>query len=87
MEEFNQLFVEMHPMYGRDTHNPPPLYDTDLEEVKAMQNWLRDALASVLVWGAELGTLSQTGSKDWRLGRISYQEDLLALADSISKGE
>lgn len=47
IKEFEDSFVEMSPLHGRDMHNRPPLYDTDLKEVELMKKFLRTTLEDV----------------------------------------
>ena len=51
-KEFDNNFVHMSPLHGRDFHNRPPLYDTDLKEVKAIKSFwhtqLEEAVREVL---------------------------------------
>jgi hypothetical protein len=48
LKSFDYNFVSMHPMNGRDSHNPPPLhhaYDYDIKEIK---QFIIEAISEVL---------------------------------------
>lgn len=44
MEDFTEYFVEMHSIHGRDMHNRPPLYDTEIEQVQEIKDFLTEAI-------------------------------------------
>jgi hypothetical protein len=46
LKDFDEYFVEMHPMFGHDMHNRPILYDTETDEVQEIRNFISSSLSS-----------------------------------------
>lgn len=44
IQEFENAFVNMSPMRGRDMHNRPPLYDTETRDVEEMKQFIKSSL-------------------------------------------
>ena len=42
--ELREFYVEMHPMHGHDSHNPPLLYHSDIEKVDELFDDINKAL-------------------------------------------
>ena len=85
IQEFENAFVNMSPMRGRDMHNRPPLYDTKTRDVEEMKQFIQSALQKQIeMIEGEVESSKKEISKPygiWTEGDIGYNQ---AIDDILS---